>query len=224
MSTSAIAPIASIDFNGANATAAEKSVFSSLLNQLQQAVSAGNLNNTSALLGAVEEISPSSLGGNNPLGAFLTNLATALKDKSVSEAQSALTAYRQVVAANGSTPVPATPTANPSAVAAQIVSSIVRSENQALLAAANASLATPAQNAISNNGSSGSASGSVSSLINILNAAYPVNSSASAATSSASPYDTLLSSIQASLAASHGTITPAIASLQAAGNFIDTSA
>jgi hypothetical protein len=222
MGTSAIAPIASIDFNSANATSAEKSVFSSLFNQLQQAVSAGNLNNTSALLGAVEEISPSSLSGNNPLGAFLTNLTTALKDNSVTAAQSALATYRTAVASSSSTSPASTPTANPGAVAAQIVASIVQTENQALLAAVNASLAAPSQSASSQNAPS--SNGSVSSLINILNAAYPVNGSAGAATPTTSPYDTLLSSIQASLAASHGTITPAIASLQAAGNFVNTSA
>ena len=214
MSTSAIAPIASIDFNGASATAAEKSVFSSLLNQLQQAVSAGNLNNTSALLGAVEEISPSSLGSNNPLGAFLTNLTAALKDNSVTEAQSALATYQHTVASSSSASSAPTPIANPNAVAAQIVASIVQTENQTLLAAAGTSFAAPSQSTSSSNGSA-------SSLINILNAAYPVNGSA--ATPSATPYDTLVSSIQASLAASHGTITPAIASLQAAGNFVNTS-
>ena len=217
MSTSAIAPIASIDFNGTNATSAEKSVFSSLLNQLQQAVSAGNLNNTSALLGAVEEISPSSLGGNNPLGAFLTNLTTALKDNSVTEAQSALATYQHTVSSSSNGSPAATPTANSSTVAAQIVASIVQTENQTLLAAARTSFPAPSQSTPSSNGS-------VSSLINILNAAYPVNGSAGAVASSATPYDTLVSSIQASLAGAHGALTPALAYLQATGNFVNTSA
>ena len=55
----------------------------------------------------------------------------------------------------------------------------------------------------------------------------PASNASAAETSSPSsstPYDTLVSSIQASLAGGRGAITPAIAYLQAAGNFVNTSA
>ncbi|HEY9126339.1 MAG TPA: hypothetical protein VIM62_04390, partial [Acidobacteriaceae bacterium] len=81
-----------------------------------------------------------------------------------------------------------------------------------------------------NGSASSSSSSSANSLIGILNAAYPASSHSSSSAGgasvapSATPYDTLVSSIQASLAAGNGTLTPALAYLQAAGNFVNTSA
>jgi hypothetical protein len=225
MSTSAVVPVTTptpIDYNSASATSAEQAVFNSVLNQLQQSVAAGDAPSSQTLLNAVEAISPSASTGTSPLATFLTSVGTALTNNSVSAAQAALTTYQQSAGTSTtSTPaVPAIPTANPSAEAAQIAASLVQSENQLLLTD---SLLNP-NNSL---GSVASNSGSASSLIGLLNAAYPTSSSDAASSStgtSSTPYDTLVSSIQASLAAGNGTITPALAYLQAAGNFVNTSA
>jgi hypothetical protein len=236
MSTSAILPISApspIDYNSASATSAEQAVFNSVLNQLQQSVSTGDLPSSQTLLNAVEAISPSASTGTTPLATFLSSLTSALGNNSVSSAQAALAAYQQAIAASTSTTpaVPAIPTANTAAEAAQIAASLVRSENQLLLAD---SLLNPNNSLGSLSGSSATSgsSSNISSLVGILNAAYPSSSSTGASTSStsaaettsATPYDTLVSSIQASLAAGNGTLTPALTYLQAAGNFVNTSA
>lgn len=230
MSTSAIAPISSIDFDSTNATASQQSVFDSLLSQLQQSIGSGNLTNTQTFLNAVEALSPSSASAKSPLGTFLTSLTTALKDGSVSEAQSALATYQS----NGTTATPATSTTSTSATAAAIAANLVQSQLQLSLVT---TLLGP-DSSFGSNASSTPSDSSANSLIGILNAAYGTGSNSSnsssstgastpsvpSTTPSATPYDTLVSSIQASLAGGHGALTPALAYLQATGNFVNTSA
>ena len=236
MSTSAIAPISSIDFDSSSATASQQSVFDSLLSQLQQSIGTGNRTTSQILLNAIEALSPSSASAQNPLGVFLTSLTTALKDGSASEAQSALATYQS----NSTTATtPAASTTDTSATAAAIAANLVQSQLQLSLVTTllgpNSSFGSD-----STNTSSTSSDSSANSLIGILNAAYGTGGSSSSntsstpsngagttpvtATSSTTPYDTLLSSIQASLAGGHGALTPALAYLQATGNFVNTSA
>lgn len=235
MSTSAIVPISSIDFDSTSATASQQSVFDSLLSQLQQSIGTGNLTTSQTLLNAIDALSPSSASGSNALGAFLTSLGTALNDGSVSEAQSALATYQS----NNPAATPATSTTNTSATAAAIAANLVQSQLQLSLVT---TLLGPNSSFGSNAGNTSSTDSSATSLIGILNAAYGTGNNASStnssstassvsssststpATPSATPYDTLLSSIQASLAGGHGALTPALAYLQATGNFVNTSA
>ena len=230
MSTSAILPISSPDFGAASATASQQTVFSNLLNQLQQAVGSGDLTNTATLLNAINAISPSSVSSNTPLGTFLTNLGTALNDGSASEAQSALSTYQSATPA--STASATTPSATPQQTLASVESQLIQSENQALLSAAFQGLSSSSQS------SSSSSSNSLDSLYSLLNEAYGTGSSSSSSsstsassstsgtdsTSSSTPYDALVSSVQASLAGANGALTPALAYLQASGNFVNTSA
>jgi hypothetical protein len=231
MSISAILPISTIDFNSTTATPSEKTVFQNVFGQLEQSVTNGDLATAQTLLNTISALSPSSASQNNALGVFLTNLTTALSDGSTSEATSALTTYQN---ASGTNNASSTATAAPSAIsaratAAAIASQLIQSQNQLLLDTAFKNLSAAAQS------SSTSSSSSNSSLYGLLSAAYGNSSSSSSASSSASstsgasatsttPYDTLVSSIQASLAAGDGTLTPALAYLQASGNFVSTSA
>ena len=234
MSTSAILPISSvsapapIDYESNSATSAQQAVFNSILTQLQQSVSVGDLPSSQTLLNAVQAISPSASTGTTPLATFLASVSTALTNGSASQAQAALATYQNATPTSSNAAPTPSPTANPNAVAEQIAASLIQNENQLLLVNA---LDNPNTSATSSTASSTSAS----SLIGILNAAYPssgtpstagtaATTSATEATTSGSPYDALVSSIQASLAAGNGTITPALAYLQAAGNFVNTSA
>lgn len=235
MSTSAIAPITGIDFDSSSATASQQTVFNNLLNQLEQAIGSGNLNGTATLLNAVNALSPSAASSSTPLGTFLTGVGAALNEGSVGEAQNALATYQNAnPAAATSTPA----AANTSTTAANIAAGLIQSQIQlnlvtSLLGSANSS----------GSASDSSSNGSLSSLLSVLSEAYPADgSSSSSSTSSAgsssdtsgtlapgaatstTPYDTLVSSIQASLAGGNGTLTPALAYLQATGNFVNTSA
>lgn len=232
MSTSAILPISSPDFGAASATASQQTVFSNLLNQLQQAVGSGDLTNTATLLNAINAISPSSASSNTPLGTFLTNLGAALNDGSASEAQSALTTYQSATPASTVSATTTTPSATPQQTLASVESQLIQSENQALLSAAFQGLSSSSQS------SSSSSSNSLDSLYSLLNEAYGTGSSSNSSsstsassstsgtdsTSSSTPYDALVSSVQASLAGANGALTPALAYLQASGNFVNTSA
>ena len=230
MSTSAILPISSPDFGATSATASQQTVFSNLLNQLQLAVGSGDWTTTATLLNAVNAISPSSASSSTPLGTFLTNLGTALNDGSASEAQSALATYQSATPA--STASATTPSATPQQTLASVESQLIQSENQALLSAAFQGLSSSSQS------SSSSSSNSLDSLYSLLNEAYGTGSSSRSSsstsassstsgtdsTSSSTPYDALVSSVQASLAGANGALTPALAYLQASGNFVNTSA
>ena len=225
MSTSAIVPVTGIDFGASIATASQQSVFSNLLNQLQQAIGSGDLTTTATLLNAIDTLSPTSATGSNPLGTFLSSLGTALNDGSVSEAQSALATSQSATPASTSQ---AASTTNTSTTAAGLIQSQIQ-----------LNLVTTLLNPAAS--SSSSSNGSLSGLLSILAEAYPADGSSSPGASNASsstasgsstsateasttPYDTLVSSIQASLAGGNGTITPALAYLQASGNFVNTSA
>jgi hypothetical protein len=248
MSTSAIVPVSSavpsltgIDFGAATATPAQQTVLNNLLNQLQQAVSLGDLTSAATLVNAIDALSPSSVGSSSPLGTYLTSLGSAINDGSITEAQSALATYQTNVPAVAAPSTPASG-ANAAAIAASLVQSEVQLNLVTELLGPSASLPlTPATT---------SSPSSANSLISILNAAYPtsntsastsVKTSTSSPTSTSTsspgstpstgtsatgstPYDALVSAIQASLAAGQGTITPALAYLQANGNFVDTSA
>jgi hypothetical protein len=233
MSTSAIVPINGIDFGATSATASQQTVFSNLLNQLQQAVGNGDLTTSATLLNAIDALSPSSASASSPLGTFLTSLGTALNDGSLSEAQSALSTYQSATPAATS---PAAASTNTSTTAANIAAGLIQSQIQLNLVA---TLLGPSSS-LGGSASTASSSNSANSLIGILNAAYGAGDSSStsssngasssvssstpvASASSATPYDTLVSSIQASLAGGNGTITPALAYLQASGNFVNTS-
>lgn len=273
MSTSAILPISAvsapnpIDYNSASATTAQQAVFNSVLNQLQQSVSQGDLTSSQTLLNAVEAISPSASTGTTPLATFLSNLSSALSNNSISDAQEALASYQQ--SASSSSSLPLIPTANAAAEAAQITARVVKNASELFIADTHPKPAPQA-----NHSNSPASSSAISNLMKILNAAYPATSaapvttpvqavssvhaassssataatqqtaspsnaaeatapatnpsaavySAPAAAASSTPYDTLVASIQASLAGGNGTLTPALAYLQAAGNFINTSA
>jgi len=229
MSTSAIVPVTGIDFGSSSATASQQSVFNNLLNQLQQSIGTGDLTTSATLLNALEALSPSAASGSNPLGAFLTSLGTALNDGSVSEAQSALSTYQSAAPA-ATAPAAA---ASTSTTAANIAAGLIQSQIQLNLVS---TLLGPASSLGGTAAAAPSTSNSVNSLIGILNAAYgsgdsstsnasgSTSSTAGVSGSSLTPYDTLVSSIQASLAGGNGTITPALAYLQAAGNFVNTSA
>ena len=225
MSTSAIVPITGIDFGASSATASQQTVLNNLLNQLQQAIGVGNLTTSATLLNAIDALSPTSATGSNPLGTFLSSLGTALNDGSVSEAQSALATYQSATPASTSQ---AASTTNTSTTAAGLIQSQIQ-----------LNLVTTLLNPAAS--SSSSSNGSLSGLLSILAEAYPADGSSSPGASNASsstasgsstsateasttPYDTLVSSIQASLAGGNGTITPALAYLQASGNFVNTSA
>jgi hypothetical protein len=228
MSTSAVLPVSSIDFGASSATASQQTVFSNLINQLQQAVGNGDLTTSATLLNAIDGLSPSSASGSSPLGTFLTSLGTALNDGSVSEAQSALTTFQTASPAAA----PTTSAASTSTTAAEIAAGLVQSQIQLNLVT---TLLNPSSNSTSSSNSS------LSGLLNVLSEAYPDNSTSSSAssagassdgaasssgtgaTSSSTPYDTLVSSIQTSLAGGNGTITPALAYLQASGNFVNTT-
>jgi hypothetical protein len=240
MSTTAILPISSIDFGSSTATASQQSVFNGLLNQLQQAIGSGDLTSSQTLLNAIDALSPSSPASSTPLGTFLTSVGSALNDGSVAEAQSALATYQSATPAAAPA---STSTTDSSATAAQIAANLIQSQNQLNLVTAllgpNSALATGSTTASSD-------TSATDSLIGILNAAYGSSSSGSSSSSSSSsaaagtsgtsgtsttsatetsstPYDALVSSIQASLAAGNGTITPALAYLQASGNLVNTS-
>lgn len=234
MSTSAIVPAPSPDFGASSATASQQTVFNNLLNQLQQAVGSGDLTTTATLLNAIEALSPSSASSSTPLGTFLTSLGSALNDGSVGEAQNALFTYQS--AAPAATPAAASTTGT-SATAAGIAAGLIQSQIQLNLVTTLLNPSASSSNSSSNGGLSG--------LLNVLAEAYPASgsaasssssssassssssageASATSATNSATPYDTLVSSIQASLAGGDGTLTPALAYLQASGNFVNTTA
>lgn len=228
MSTSGILPAPTVDFNGSSSTPSQQTVFNNLLNQLTQAIDGGDLTTAGTLYNALTALSPGSTSGSDALGTFFTSLGTALNDGSASEAQTALTTYQsEVPTATASTGSSATDT---SATAAQIASGLIMSQIQANTVSA-------VLGAVTGSTSSGSSSNSTNDLLNILSAAYPVGgSSSSSGTSSsatsgssssdsaASPYDTLVSALQANLSAGTDPTTTALSYLNSAGNFVNTTA
>jgi len=218
MSTSAIVPTTSADFGASSSTAAQQSVFQGLISELEQSISGGDLTTSQTLLNAIDALSPSSAGANSALGTFLTSVSKALDDGSVSEAQSALTAYQNAVPATSSGS--AAPSTDASTSASAIASGLVLSQIQLNLVS---SLLGVNGNSIGSDSSS-----TLDSLLNILNAAYSSGDGSpdgdSSPANSTSPYDALVSAIQSSLAAGSGTTSPALAYLGATGNFVDIAA
>lgn len=225
MSTSAVAPVSGVTSVNPALAAAEQSALTSVLSRLQQSIASGDLSTSETLLNAINAISPTSAGGSDALGNFLSSLATALGDQSVSEAQSALAAYQSAVATAPSGASSSVDSASARETAEAIASQLIQTQNQLLLATALANLPNGAQNASSQGGSS---SNSVNSLYALLSTALGSHNGTSSpspsSASSTSPYDTLVNAIQASLAAGNGALTPSIAYLQANGNFVNTSA
>lgn len=225
MSTSAILPVSSIDYGASGATASQQNVFRSVLNQLQQAISGGNLGSTQTFLTAVNELSPSSATSQTSLGAFLSSVASAIGSGSISAAQSALTTYQASASASSASSPPAStasivadsvPTAN--AIAEGLILSQIQLSLIASLLGASSAGSVPTDT---------SATNAINGVSSILSAAYPATNTSSAAnntTTTASPYDTLVQAIQSSLAAGQGTANPALAYLSSTGNFVNLSA
>jgi len=229
MSTSAIVPLSSADFGTPTATPSQQSVFQGLVGQLEQSIGGGDLTASQTLFNAIEALSPSSIGASDPLGSFLTSLDSALRDDSVSEAQSALAAYQEAApTAAGNTPAADTNTTgtgatDSSAVAKSTAAGLVL--NQVQLSLVNSLLGG---GGASTSSSASSPTDPLGGLLDILNAVYaPAGSSTSAgagAAGSASPYEALVSALQSSLASGSGTAGPALEYLSSTGNFVNTSA
>lgn len=233
ISSAVSSPLSSIDYGSSSASASQQSVFTSLLNQLQQAAASGNLDQTATLLNAVESISPSSASTQSALGSFLTSLGSAVSDGSSSEVQSALAAYRSAVPASSTPSQPAS--SNSSATAAKIAAGLVKSQLQlsevtTLLSAATGTAGTA-------NSTASSGDNSQASLYSLLSAAFPQSGAAHSSSNSAvgsatdpttntaaSPYETLVAALQANLAGSGSTSTIALNYLQSSGNFVNSVA
>jgi hypothetical protein len=232
MSTSAVVPLSGADFGTSKATPSQQSVFQGLLGQLEQSIGGGDLTASQTLLNAIQALSPSSAGASDPLGSFLTSLDAALRDDSVSEAQSALAAYQQAApTAAGNTTAAADPTATGAAETGTTDSNAVAKSAAAGLILSQVQLSL-VNSLLSGDGAPTSSSTSsptdpLGGLLDILNAVYAPdgNSAAGAgAASSASPYETLVSVLQSSLASGSGTAAPALEYLNSTGNFVNTSA
>jgi hypothetical protein len=226
MSTSAVIPRTSADFGASSASPSQQSVFQGLISQLEQSISGGDLTVSQTYLNAIEAASPSSAGADTALGTFLTSVGSALDDGSVSEAQSALTAYLSASPTTQSTSSTTSTDSSSSAVA--IASGLVLSQVQLNLVSSQFGVDSP-----STDTGTDSSSSSLGSLLNILNAAYGSDEGSSSNTSSsatstsatsASPYDALVSAIQSSLAEGSGIANPELAYLNSTGNFVNTSA
>ena len=224
MSSLAISPVASVDYGSAAASTSQQGVLQSLIQQLQQSISNGDLANTQTYLNAVESLSPSSAAGNNALGSFLTAVGTATSDGSVSEAQSALAAYQS---ATSTAPASTDPTGTATVTASSVANGLVLSKLQLSLVSS----------LLGGNTDSSSAEGSTTlsqSLLNILNAAYgssdtPAGASAGSsgagtAIQSSTPYDALVSAIQSSLSAGTSPASALLDYLSPTGTFLDTYA
>jgi hypothetical protein len=219
MSTLAILPVSSVaapisNFSTGN-SADQQTTFDSLLSQLQTAISAGDLNSSQSLLHALDAIAPTSPAQNSALGALLSGVGAALEGGSFPEAQSALTTYL-----NATSSPPATPAASSaqSATAASIANNLVQSQLQLNLVSA--LLLPPGTSAPAG------AADSVNSLVAFLNTAYGNGdgASSSAAGTSQSPYDVLVSALKANLAAGISTAGPALAYLQSKGSLVSVEA
>jgi hypothetical protein len=223
MSSLAISPVASVDYGSAAASTSQQGVLQSLIQQLQQSISNGDLTNTQTYLNAVESLSPSSAAGNNALGSFLTAVGTATSDGSVSEAQSALAAYQS---ATSTAPASTDPTGTATVTASSVANGLVLSKLQLSLVSS----------LLGGNTDSSSAEGSTTlsqSLLNILNAAYGSSdtpagaagsSGAGTAIQSSTPYDALVSAIQSSLSAGTSPASALLDYLSPTGTFLDTYA
>ena len=222
MSTLAILPVSSvvspINYTSTSNTAAQQTTFDNLLDQLQTAISAGDLTSSQSLLQALDAISPTSPAQNSALGALLSGVGSALESGSFSQAQAALTTYLN--ATSPSAAQAATPSSAEDTTAITIAGNLVQSQLQLNLV--QALLLPPGSNAPAGS----AANDSVSSLIAFLNTAYGNGDSAASAsaTPAQSPYDTLVSALKANLAAGISTAGPALAYLQSKGSLVSVDA
>jgi hypothetical protein len=101
MSIASIASASSIlSFQDLAAPAAPKASVTTLVSQLEKSISSGNLDTTQTILQSIKALPPPppGTGTSDPLSAFLNSVGTAVKDKSTSEAETALNTYQAAIA------------------------------------------------------------------------------------------------------------------------------
>jgi len=99
MSISSIVPSSSMSqFQLFGAPSSPPPSVSTLVSQLEKSISSGNLDTTQTILQSIEKRSPASTGTSDPLSAFLNSVASAVKDKSTTEAKTALSTYQAAIA------------------------------------------------------------------------------------------------------------------------------
>jgi len=226
MSSSAILPITgstpNYDFASATATASQQTVFNNVLTRFESAISTGDTSTIKTLLNTLTTLSPSSASSASTLGTLLASVGKALDSGSVAQAQAALKTYQNTQSSAPSTPSTGT---NNSTTASTVAANLIQNQLHQQLVKA---LLAQANDIIQNAGSSQSsktknATNPFANLIDIIHTVYGTGNSSSSSTSSASgttsPYDALVASLQASLNSGNGTLTPALAYLQAIRQF-----
>ncbi len=217
MSTSATLPLSSVDFNGANSLPPQQTVFSNLLGQLSQAILAGNLTQTQTYLNALSAMSPSTMSATDARGTFLNGVATALDQGSIAGARQALAVFQSTAPAAAPAPTLGSDTASFSAASARMASGLVIGRIQT-------ETVTTLLASLSSNPAPAPAAG-INALMNILSEAYPVgNASTMSPATPASPYQSLVSAIQANLAAGTNPADTALAYLNSTASLINTIA
>ena len=99
MSIASIASASSIlSFQDLAAPAAPQASVTTLVSQLEKSISSGNLDTTQTILQSIKALPPPRAGTSDPLSAFLNSVGTAVKDKSTSEAETALNTYQAAIA------------------------------------------------------------------------------------------------------------------------------
>jgi hypothetical protein len=100
MSISSIVPSSSMtQFQVFGAPSSPQPSVSTLVSQLEKSISSGNLDTTKTILQSIEKRSPASTGTSDSLSTFLNSVASAVKDKSTTEAKTALATYQAAIAA-----------------------------------------------------------------------------------------------------------------------------
>jgi len=84
-------------FQAFQVSSSTRTSVSTLVSQLEDSISSGNLKSTQTILQSIKSIAPSDIGKSDPLGTFLTSVSTAVKDKSTSEAKAALATYKVAI-------------------------------------------------------------------------------------------------------------------------------
>jgi len=226
MSTSAILPVTAstpiYNLASQSITPAQQAVFDSVLARFKQALSAGDLNTSKVLLDTLTTLSPPIPGSSTVLDVFLSSVGKALAAGSIQDAQQALKTYQASQAAAPITPAPSSGAAN--STAATVAASLIQNQLHKQLVQA---LLSQASDTITAAGASQKqkSSNPIDSLVDLIHTVYGTgNSNTDTALSNTPSYDSLIATLQASLSAGHGTLTPALAYLQVAGNFVNTQA
>jgi hypothetical protein len=219
MSTPAIPPISSITFASSSATGSQQSVFNELLDQLEQALTKGDLSTSETLMNALNSLSPGSQG-TSAVNSFLTSVGSAIQSGSVSQAQSVLATYLSAARTSATSGGGAAASPGTSATATTIASGLVQSQIQLSMVTSLLAASTSQANGVIASGGSSSGN-SINSMMGILNAAF---GSADSSTSSASPYDVLVASIQTQLSAGSNVAGTALSYLESSGNLVNTVA